>query len=86
LRVSAGLSWAVTALAASVTHLIEFVNGGAGEIDTVVSLAVFTVPGVIIGGQLGPQLSKRVKEVPLIHALGWLFLVVALVTLVEAFA
>ena len=46
---------------------------------------VFTVPGVIIGGQIGPQLSKRVNEVPLIHALGWSFLLVALVTLVEAF-
>ncbi|MDH3260651.1 MAG: sulfite exporter TauE/SafE family protein [Acidimicrobiia bacterium] len=76
---------AVTALAASVTHLIEFVNGGAGELDTITSLVVFTVPGVIIGGQLGPQLSGRVREVPLIHGLGWLFMVVALVTLVEAY-
>lgn len=77
---------AVTALAASVTHLIEFVNAGSGEIDTVLSLVIFTVPGVIIGGQLGPQVSKRVKEVPLIHSLGWLFLLVAIVTLFEAFA
>lgn len=77
---------AVTALAASVVHLIDFVSAGTGEIDTVLSLAVFTVPGVIIGGQLGPQLSKRVSEVPLIHSLGWLFLAVGLLTLVEAFA
>ncbi len=77
---------AVTALAASLTHLVDFMNGGGQEIDTVVRLAVFTVPGVIIGGQLGPQLSKRVKEVPLIHGLGWLFMVVALVTLIEAFS
>ena len=77
---------AVTALAASVTHLLDFVSSGGGENDTVVSLAVFTVPGVIIGGPLGPQLFKRVKEVPLIHALGWLCAAVALVTLIEAFA
>ena len=76
---------AVTGLAASVVHLIDFVSAGTGEIDTVLSLAAFTVPGVIIGGQLGPQLSKRVREVPLIHSLGWLFLAVAVVTLVEAF-
>lgn len=76
---------AVTALAASITHLLDFISAGAGEIDTVLSLVVLTVPGVIIGGQLGPQLSKRVKEVPLIHSLGWLFLVVAVVTLAEAF-
>ena len=77
---------AVTALAASVTHLVDFASSGGGELDTVVGLAVFTVPGVIIGGQLGGQLSKRVKEVPLIHALGWLFAAVALVTLIEAFS
>ncbi len=77
---------AATALAASLTHLVDFMNGGGQEIDTVVRLVVFTVPGVIIGGQLGPQLSKRVKEVPLIHGLGWLFMVVALVTLIEAFS
>jgi uncharacterized membrane protein YfcA len=77
---------AVTALAASATHLVGFVNSGGGAIDTVVSLAVFTVPGVIIGGQLGPQLSNRVKQVPLIHELGWLFIAIALVTLMEAFS
>ncbi len=76
---------AVTALAASLTHLADFISGGTDEIDTVLSLVVFTVPGVIIGGQLGPQVSKRVKEVPLIHALGWLFLAVGVITIAETF-
>ncbi len=62
---------AVTALAASLTHLADFISGSTDEIDTALGLVVFTVPGVVIGGQLGPQISKRVKEVPLIHALGW---------------
>lgn len=76
---------AVTALAASVTHLIEFASSGAEALPTVLQLVVFTVPGVIIGGQLGPQVSKRVPEVPLIRSLGWLFVIVAGLTLLEAF-
>jgi len=75
---------AVTALAASVTHLYGFVRGGGDSLDTVLAIVIFTVPGVIIGGQFGPQLSKRVGEGALIHFLGWLFLGVALLTLGEA--
>lgn len=76
---------AVTALAASVTHLVGFVQDGADTLDVVFSIVVFTVPGVIIGGQLAPKLSQRVKGVDLIHFLGWLFLVVGLLTLAEVF-
>jgi uncharacterized membrane protein YfcA len=73
---------AVTALAASVTHLVEFLGSGSG-LDTVLALAVFTVPGVVIGGQLGPQLTRRVPEHSLMRFLGWLFVAVALLTLGE---
>ncbi len=76
---------AVTALAASVTHLVGFVSEGASTIETVLSIVVFTVPGVLIGGQLGPQLSRRVPEKTLIRSLGWLFVVVAALTLGEVF-
>lgn len=74
---------AVTALAASVTHLTGFVQEGAGTIQTVLSLVTFTVPGVVIGGQLGPQITNRVPEKTLIRFLGWLFLTVAALTLGE---
>lgn len=76
---------AVTALAASVTHLVGFVSEGASTMETVLAIVVFTVPGVLIGGQLGPQLSRRVPEKPLIRFLGWLFVVVAVLTLGEVF-
>lgn len=76
---------AVTALAASVTHLVGFVSEGASTMETVLSIVVFTVPGVLIGGQLGPQLSRRVPEKTLIRSLGWLFVVVAALTLGEVF-
>lgn len=74
---------AATALAASITHLAGFVAEGGDVLDTVLSIVIFTVPGVIIGGQLGPQLSRRVKGEALIHILGWIFLAVAVITLAE---
>ena len=74
---------AVTALAAGFTHLIGFLREGTATMQTVLSLVVFTVPGVLIGGQLGPQLTSRVKEQTLIRFLGWLFVGVALLTLGE---
>ncbi len=75
---------AVTALAAGVTHLVDFVQEGGDTIDTVVSIVIFTIPGAIIGGQLGPQLTKRVRGDALLRLLGWLFLLVAGLTLAEA--
>jgi len=77
---------AVTALAASVTHLVSFVTEGGSDISTVASVVIFTVPGVIIGGQFGPLVAQRVRGETLIRSLGWLFLVVAGLTLAEVVA
>ena len=74
---------AATALAASVTHLVGFIQAGASTMDVVLSIVIFTVPGVLIGGQLGPQLSRRVSEKTLMRFLGWLFVFVAALTLAE---
>ena len=75
---------AVTALVASIAHLIDFVQTGGDSLETVRDIIVFTVPGVIIGGQLGPQVTRRVSERTLLRTLGWLFLFIAIVTLMEA--
>ena len=75
---------AVTALAASVVHLIDFVSEGGDELSTIASIVLFTIPGVLIGAQLGPEVVRRLKEQTLIRGLGVLFLVVAGVTIVEA--
>jgi len=74
---------AVTALAASVTHFAGFVQDGGDTLGVVFSIVIFTVPGVIIGGQLAPKLSQRVKGEDLVHFLGWLFLAIGLLTLAE---
>ena len=76
---------AVTALAASITHFVGFVAEGGDALEEVFAIVVFTVPGVIIGGQLGPKVSARFQGVSLVHFLGWLFLFVAALTLGEAF-
>lgn len=75
---------AATALAASVTHLADLAAGSSEDLETVRNLVIFTIPGVIIGGQLGPQVVRRVDGDALIRALGWLFVVVGTITLVEA--
>ena len=72
---------AITALAASTGHFIRFVQTGGAVLDTVLSLVIFTVPGVILGGQLGSRLASRISQHTLERSLGLLFIVVAGLTL-----
>jgi uncharacterized membrane protein YfcA len=74
---------AVTALAAGTTHALEFIQSGA-PLAPIIAVVAFTVPGVLIGAQLGPWITSRIPELKLIHFLGWLFVVVAVLTLTEA--
>lgn len=77
---------AITASAAAAIHAIEFATNPAADFALIGSLLVFTVPGVVIGGQLGPFVLGRLNERTLIRSLGWLFLAVAALTAFEAFA
>jgi uncharacterized membrane protein YfcA len=77
---------AITALAASITHAIGFVANPSSDTGTILSVIVFTIPGVIIGGQLGPAIVGKIPEQRLIRSLGWLFFAVSALTLYEAFA
>ncbi|RME81693.1 MAG: sulfite exporter TauE/SafE family protein [Caldilineae bacterium] len=74
---------AVTALAASLGHFVQFAHAGNQVLDTVFSIVIFTIPGVIIGGQLGPLLARRIPQHTLEKALGVLFALVATLTLIE---
>ncbi len=49
----------------------------------VYSLVIFTIPGVIIGGQLGSVVSGRISQNTLMCGLGVLFVLVAVLTLGE---
>ncbi len=77
---------AVTVLAASGSHLLRFAQEGGDALDTVFSLVIFTVPGVIIGGQLGPRIATRISQHTLERALGVLFLLIGIITLIEVAA
>jgi uncharacterized membrane protein YfcA len=48
------------------------------------NLLLFTVPGVVIGAQLGPELAKRVPDRIMEIGLGVLFILTASLLLLEA--
>lgn len=74
---------AITALAASTGHFARFVQAGGETLTTVLNLVVFTIPGVIIGGQFGSFVSGRISQRSLERGLAILFILVALLTLAE---
>jgi len=76
---------AFTALTAATGHLFQFVQAGSDVLTTVFSIVIFTVPGVIIGGQLGPAVAGRISQHTLERTLGVLFIIVAVLTLGEVF-
>lgn len=76
---------AFTALVAATAHLISFINAGGETLSTVLNLVIFTVPGVIIGGQIGPFVATRISQHALEKTLGGLFVFVALLTLGQLF-
>ena len=72
-----------TTLSASVGHFIGFVQTGGAMLNTVLSLVIFTIPGVILGGQLGPWVISRFPQRALERGLHILLLLAAAMTLGE---
>jgi uncharacterized membrane protein YfcA len=75
---------AITALAASIGHIVQIGQGGLPKLATMGNLLLFTVPGVVIGAQLGPVLAVRVPERAMEIGLGVLFTIAAGLLLFEA--
>jgi len=75
---------AVSALSAATVHFWRFTQTGGDTLSTVLSLCLFTVPGVILGGQLGPALATRIPQHVLERGLGVLFAVVGGLLLAQA--
>lgn len=85
-RVSAATSVfvvAVTVLFASSAHFVQFAREGGDVLQLVLSVVIFTVPGVILGGQLGTIVSGRVSQRTMEISLGVLFILVGALTLGE---
>jgi len=75
---------AVTALSASGGHFIRFMSLGSDTLQTVFSIVIFTVPGGMIGAQLGSWVGERLPQKIMERTLGVLFIFVAALTLWEA--
>ena len=75
---------AFTALAAATGHMAQFLQAGSEVMQVVLSIVIFTVPGVIIGAQLGSHVARRISQHTLERTLGVLFILVAALTLGEA--
>ena len=52
----------ITVLVASTGHIYEFARQGGEIMNQVVNIVIFTIPGVIIGGQTGPKLQRILPE------------------------
>ena len=77
---------AITAVSAAGGHLYGFVQAEGEVLATVISIVVFTVPGVIVGAQLGSLVATRISQHVLERALGVLFILVAVLMLADVFA
>jgi hypothetical protein len=75
---------AITALIASVGHVYGVAQGGLTGLTTMGNLLLFTVPGVVVGAQIGPEVAKRVPDRIMEIALGVLFALTASLLLVES--
>lgn len=75
---------AITALIASAGHVYQVAQGGLTGLATMGNLLLFTVPGVVIGAQLGPAVARRVPDRVMEIFLGCLFTVTAGLLLFEA--
>jgi uncharacterized membrane protein YfcA len=72
-----------TTFAASLGHLLGFIQTGGTVLSTVLSLLVFTIPGVLIGGQLGPWVAARLPQRAFDRTVHILLLAAACLALVE---
>ena len=71
----------VTVLVASVGHIVGFVNGGKETIMEALNVAMFTVPGVLVGGQIGPRIQAKVNPDKMKVAISFIFLIVGFMML-----
>lgn len=71
---------AVSAIIGIIAHSI-FLIGEQTVLADALPIALFTVPGVLIGAQIGVALAKRLEGVSLEKPIGSLFFVLALVTI-----
>jgi uncharacterized membrane protein YfcA len=73
----------LTSLAAAAGHLVGFLRSGGGALDPTLGILIFSIPGVLIGGQLGPWMAGIIPERAFDRVLHVLLLLAASLVLVE---
>ena len=68
----------ITVLVASVGHFCAFAKEGSEVLSQVVSIVMFTAPGVVIGGQIGPKLQKIIPEDKMKVGISFVFLIIGM--------
>jgi len=73
----------VTVLAASTGHFYNFfVHSEPGIFKQIINIIIFTIPGVIIGGQIGPHLQMRLNPDLVKIFISFLFLLIGIILIV----
>gem|GEM_PF-1815164 len=72
----------ITLVVASIGHIYEFAQGNISNLTEVVNLAIFTVPGVILGGQIGPRVQKWLPDDKTKISISILFLLIGVFMLI----
>ncbi len=72
---------AVTTFAASLGYVAHFITGGSDVMVPVLNLVVYTIPAVVVGGQIGPLLSSRLDGYKLTRLLALIFILIGVATL-----
>ena len=72
----------ITLVVASIGHIYEFAQGNISNLMEVVNLAIFTVPGVILGGQIGPRVQKWLPDDKTKISISILFLLIGVFMLI----
>lgn len=68
----------ITVLVASVGHFYEFVIEGGDAMNQVFNVIIFTIPGVVIGAQIGPKLQSVVPEDKMKAAISIVFMLIGM--------
>lgn len=75
---------AITALTASIFNLSYFSAVNTNDLATIAQIALFAIPGVIIGAQLGVHLSKTIDRKKALKVLPLLFIILGMITIVKS--
>ena len=77
----------ITVFFASLGHIYQFATDADSDVlQQVMNVVLFTIPGVIIGGQIGPMVQKRINPDVMKVSIIILFITIGLFILYTLFS